>query len=134
MSPDSDRVVLVVEDDVATGQLVTEAINDEPGYRALHAASPTRALAVLEELVPDVLVVDLNLPEISGLDLYHSVRENERTRQVPVIFQTADGPSHADEMRRLGVAFYVSKPFDLWELVGYVKRLAPRRPFSPQTH
>src|SRR2546423_15348748 len=127
---ESQRLVLVIEDDQPIGQIVAQAINDEPGYRALHIASPSRVLALLEQLVPDVLVMDVQLPGISGLELYESVRGAARTRSIPVVFETANGPAHADEFRRFGVAFYLSKPFDIWELVDYVKQLAPRRPFS----
>jgi DNA-binding response OmpR family regulator len=130
MYEESRRLVLVIEDDQPIGQIVAEAINDEPGYRALHIASPSRALALLEQLVPDLLVMDVQLPGMTGLELYESMRGAARTRSVPVVFETANGPAHADEFRRLGVASYMSKPFDIWELIAYVKQLAPRRPFS----
>jgi CheY-like chemotaxis protein len=124
------RVVVIVEDDMVVGALLSEAINEEPGYRALHIPTPTRALAALEQLVPDLLVVDMRLPEMSGLDLYDAVRGDTRMRKVPVIFETGEGAAHADELRRRGIASYVSKPFDPFEVVGYVKHLAPARPFS----
>jgi DNA-binding response OmpR family regulator len=127
---ESQRLVLVIEDDQPIGQIVAEAINDEPGYRALHIASPSRVLALLEQVVPDLLVMDVQLPGMSGLELYESMRSVARTRRIPVMFETANGPAHAGEFRRLGVDSYLSKPFDLWELVAYVKHLAPRRPFS----
>jgi DNA-binding response OmpR family regulator len=130
MYEESRRLVLVIEDDQPIGQIVAEAINDEPGYRALHIATPSRALALLEQLVPDLLVMDVQLPGMTGLELYESMRGAARTRCVPVVFETANGPAHADEFRRLGVASYMSKPFDIWELIAYVKQLAPRRPFS----
>ncbi|HYV21336.1 MAG TPA: response regulator [Candidatus Bathyarchaeia archaeon] len=130
MHEESRRLVLVIEDDKPIGQIVTEAINDEAGYRAVHIDNPSRALALLEQLVPDLLVMDVQLPGMTGLELYESLRSAARTRGVPVLFETANGPAHAEEFRRLGVAWYVSKPFDIWELVAYVKQLAPPRPFS----
>jgi len=133
MREDARRLVLVIEDDDAIGQIVAEAINDEPGYRAVHIASPSRALALLEQLVPDLLVLDVRLPEMSGLELYASMRSAARTLRVPVLFETANGPAHADEFRRVGVASYLSKPFDIWNLVAYVKQLAPPRPFSARS-
>jgi len=130
MDQETRRLVLVVEDDQPIGRIVTEAINDEPGYRAVHIADPSRALALLAQLVPDLLVMDVQLPGMSGLELYESMRSATRTRRIPVLFETANGTAHADEFRRLGVASYLGKPFDIWELVAYVKQLAPRRPFS----
>jgi len=133
MREDTRRLVLVIDDDEAIGQTVAEAINDEPGYRAVHIASPTRALALLEQLVPDLLVLDVQLPGMSGLELYDSMRSAARTWRVPVLFETANGPAHADEFRRVGVASYLSKPFDIWNLLAYVKHLAPPRPFSARS-
>jgi CheY-like chemotaxis protein len=127
---ESTRLVLVIEDDQPVGQTVTEVINDEPGYRALHIATPSRALAFLGQVVPDLLILDVQLPGMSGLALYESTRTVARTRRIPVIFETANGPAYADEFRRLGVAAYLSKPFDILDLVAYVKHFAPWRPFS----
>lgn len=122
--------MLVVEDDIATGELLVEAINDLPGYRAAYASSPAQAFTIVEQVVPDVLVIDVELPEMSGVDLYDSLRRDDRTRTVPVIFETAHGPSHVEHLRRAGVASYVSKPFDLREVLRYVRHLAPPRPFD----
>jgi DNA-binding response OmpR family regulator len=130
MQEGSRRLVLVIEDDKPIGQVITEAINDEAGYRAVHIENPSRALALFEQLVPDLLVIDVQLPGMTGLQLYESMRSAARTRCVPVLFETANGLAYAEEFRRLGVAWYVSKPFDIWELVAYVKHLVPPRPFS----
>src|ERR671934_2583781 len=82
------RLVLIVEDDEQTGQVLTSAINDERGYHAVRVASADEALAALGQVDPDLLMVDIRLPGMSGLELYDHVKADERFRSLPVIFET----------------------------------------------
>jgi DNA-binding response OmpR family regulator len=118
------KVVLVVEDEIAIGQLIADAISDEPGYCAIHVAAPTAALEATKHVTPDVMVVDVRLPGMSGFELYDRMQRDPRTSGVPVLFETASGPEAISEFRRRGIATYVKKPFDLNVIIGYVKRLA----------
>ena len=129
MAMDGRRhVVLVVEDDRPVGELLAAAIGDEPGYCAIHVREPAEALEAAKQVKPDVFVVDVNLPGMSGLELYDRLRRDERTRDIPVLFETAGGEENAEEFRKRGIAAYVKKPFDLNEVVAYVKLLARHRP------
>ena len=120
------KVVLVVEDEPAIGQLIAEAISDEPGYRAIHVAAPGAALEATKHVTPDVMVVDVRLPGMSGFELYDRLQKDPRTSKVPVLFETASGPDTISEFRRRGIATYVKKPFDLNVVVASVKRLATK--------
>jgi two-component system, sensor histidine kinase and response regulator len=119
------KVVLVVEDEPAIGELIAEAISDEPGYCAIHVEAPTAAIEATKHITPDVLVVDVRLPGMSGFELYDRLRSDPRTNKIPVLFETASASENLSEFRRRGIATYVKKPFDLNVIVGYVKRLAP---------
>jgi DNA-binding response OmpR family regulator len=118
------KVVLVVEDEPAIGQLIADAISDEPGYCAIHVAAPTAALEATKHVTPDVMVVDVRLPGMSGFELYDQLQKDPRTSRVPVLFETASGAEAISEFRRRGIATYIKKPFDLNVVVAYVKRLA----------
>ncbi len=118
------KVVLVVEDEPAIGQLIADAISDEPGYCAIHVATPMAALEATKHVTPDLMVVDVRLPGMSGFELYDRLQKDRRTSRVPVLFETANGVEATNEFRRRGIATYVKKPFDLNVIVGYVKRLA----------
>jgi len=118
------KVVLVVEDELAIGRLIADAISDEPGYCAIHVAAPMAALEATKHITPDVMVVDVRLPGMSGFELYDELQKDPRTSRVPVLFETASGAEAMIEFRRRGIATYVRKPFDLNVIVGYVKRLA----------
>jgi DNA-binding response OmpR family regulator len=118
------KVVLVVEDELAIGRLIAEAISDEPGYCAIHVAASMAALEATKHVIPDVMVIDVRLPGISGFELYDRLKEDPRTSAIPVLFETASGAEALVEFRRRGIATYVKKPFDLNEVVAYVKWLA----------
>ena len=120
------KVVIVVEDEPAIGTLIADAISDEPGFCAIHVAAAAAALEATKHLAPDVMVIDVRLPGMSGFELYDRLKKDPRTSKIPVLFETASGTEAIDEFRRRGIATYVQKPFDLNEVVGYVKRLATR--------
>lgn len=119
------RIVVVVEDDKPIGELLAGVINEEEGYRAIHVTRPTDALHTLEQVKPDLLVLDVGLPGMSGLELYDRLREDERLRSVPVIFETAVSREQGAEFRKRGIRRVLQKPFDLNELIARVKELAP---------
>ena len=118
------KVVIVVEDEPVIGALIADAISDEPGYCAIHVAAAPAALEATKHVTPDVMVVDVRLPGMSGLELYDRLKKDPRTSKIPVLFETASGPDVIGEFRRRGIATYLKKPFDLNEIVAYVKRLA----------
>jgi DNA-binding response OmpR family regulator len=122
------RIVVVVEDDKPIGELLAGVINEEEGYHAIHVTRPTDALHALEQVKPDLLVLDVGLPGMSGLELYDRLQKDERLRSVPVMFETAVSRENAPEFKKRGIRMVLQKPFDLNELIAGVKKLAP--PFA----
>ena len=106
------KVVLVVRR-TSDRALIADAISDEPGYCAIHVAAPPAALEATKHVTPDVMVVDVRLPGMSGFELYDRLQKDPRTSKVPVLFETASGVEAMTEFRRRGIATYVKKPFDL---------------------
>jgi two-component system response regulator GlrR len=122
------RIVLVVEDDRPTAELLATAIEGEHGYRAVRAETVDEALAALRRVRPDIVLVDLRLPGRSGLDLYDEVRRDPRYAGLPVVVETAVASEHGEELRRRGVATYLRKPFDIDEVVRFIRHLVPASP------
>lgn len=119
------RVVLIVEDDKSTRDVLATAIDSERGYESVRVANGDEALAVLGRTPPDLLLLDIHLPGMSGLELYDRIRADDRFKHLPVVFETGAGRESADALRERGIATYVKKPFDLEELVRFVKTLVP---------
>lgn len=119
------RVVVVVEDDRPVGELLASIINEEDGYVAIHVTRPTEALRTLERITPDLLVLDIGLPGMNGIELYDRIRADERLRHVPVLFETAVSHQYKGEFLRRGITAVVEKPFEVGEIVRRMHELAP---------
>lgn len=127
MAMQRKRVVVVVEDDRPIGELLAAIINDLDGYFAIHVTRPTDAIRTCEKVSPDLLVLDVGLPGMSGFELYDRLHEDERLRKVPVMFETAVSYEYRREFQRRGITNVVEKPFDLSDIVRCVRELAPAR-------
>lgn len=116
----ASAVVLVVEDDYAIREFVESLLLDE-GYRVVTACDGHEALARAGAARPDVLILDMGLPGLSGFEVATTLRL--RGQRIPTILMSAaaDLPG---VVRAIGAESYVSKPFDCWELVREVGRLA----------
>ena len=119
------RVVLVVEDDHPIGEMLRDVINDEKGYLALHVDRPSEAMRAVHAVRPDLLVLDVGLPEMSGIELYDRLQEDPDVPDVPVIFETALAEKYLGELRRRGVTHVLDKPFELADIVRSLHELAP---------
>src|SRR2546427_2145590 len=118
--------VLIVEDDPDIAQLVAAYLG-KAGFVAERAASGREALQAIAARPPDLLVLDLMLPHVDGLEVCRVVRGNEATAAIPIIMLTA----RAEESERivgleLGADDYLAKPFSPNELVARVRALLRR--------
>jgi len=127
--------VLVVEDERDIAELVVHYLRRE-GFSAQWVGDGRTALARIEKSVPDLLILDLMLPGIDGLEICRRVRRNDRTMAVPIIMLTAKG-EETDKVvgLEMGADDYMTKPFSPRELVARVKSLLRRlqREEKPRT-
>ena len=117
-----DRI-LIIEDEQAIAESVAYSLQKE-GFEVLTAADGAEGLAAAQSEHPDLILLDLLLPEMNGLDVFRSVR---RDSEVPIIMLTARG----EEIDRvvgleLGADDYVTKPFSTRELVARVRTVLRR--------
>jgi DNA-binding response OmpR family regulator/cellulose synthase/poly-beta-1,6-N-acetylglucosamine synthase-like glycosyltransferase len=122
--------VLVVDDDEMILALVSHGLR-AAGYDVTTAESGTQALQRLAEAVPDVIVSDVNMPDMDGFSLVRELRQDEALRSLPLVFLTSR--AEADDVVSglgLGADDYLTKPFSLPVLVARVeaKRLRPPVP------
>ena len=118
--------VLVVEDDADIAQLLVHYL-DKAGFSTEVVTNGRDALAVIAARPPDLLVLDLMLPQVDGLEVCRLTRSNEATAAIPIIMLTA----RAEESDRivgleLGADDYLAKPFSPNELVARVRALLRR--------
>ncbi|MGI9116136.1 MAG: response regulator transcription factor [Gaiellales bacterium] len=121
--------ILIVEDEVNIATPVKTYL-ERAGFEAMHAPTGTEALAMMEATPPNLVVLDLNLPDIDGLEVCRRIRA---TSQVPIIMVTArDDDVDKIVGLEVGADDYLTKPFNVRELVARVKAILRRAPVSAQ--
>ncbi|HZR99072.1 MAG TPA: response regulator [Chloroflexota bacterium] len=118
--------VLVVEDHPLNREL-TEAILERAGYDVLAAADGETALASVAAQRPDVIVLDVELPGISGLEVVRRLKGDPVTRAIPVVALTAYAMVGDEErIRAAGCDDYLAKPIERPKLLGAIARALGR--------
>jgi two-component system sensor histidine kinase/response regulator len=116
-----DPCVLVVDDTIQNLRLVGGILSDA-GYDIMPATSGAQALERVANLVPDLILLDLMMPEMDGLEVCRRLKASAATATVPVIFLTASGEvEHLLEAFAVGAVDYVTKPFNGAELLARVR-------------
>ena len=117
------RDVLVVEDDPALRRLVATAVAS-CGLQVRGAENGIEALALVREQIPDLIVLDLQLPEMDGREFLNQVRSTRRCRDIPVVVTSAAYNVTSQTLQELDVQAFVAKPFDLDELLNTIEQLS----------
>jgi two-component system, cell cycle response regulator DivK len=114
--------VLVVEDNERNMKLFRDVLHAS-GYRTLEATTGGEAVALATERSPDLVLMDIQLPDIDGVEALGRLRADGRTASVPVLALTAQA-MEGDRERFLAAGFdgYLSKPVNIADLVDIVKR------------
>lgn len=123
--------ILVIEDEEDIAELIRYNLERE-GYRVVHAESGERGLEIVRRQRPDLVLLDLMLPGIDGLEVCKRVRADVAGAQTPIIMVTARG-EEADVVTglELGAEDYLTKPFSPRVLVARVRAVLRRRGSEP---
>lgn len=111
------KTILVVDDDPVVVKYLVSLFNDN-GYETVTAGSGKEALAVLKKNKPDLMTLDLEMPEGWGSQLYRQIARDESLNDIPVIVISGMAGKHAIKK----AVAYVAKPFDSDKLLGIVKK------------
>lgn len=122
--------ILVVEDEPSIQELIAASLQ-HAGHRTLRADTAEEAARLVNETLPDVVLLDWMLPGMSGIQYARRLRGDERTRDLPIIMLTARSEEH-DKVSGLeaGADDYLTKPFSPRELQARIKAVLRRR--APQ--
>jgi CheY-like chemotaxis protein len=119
-----EPLILYIEDERSAFDLVYQALKPL-GYKVVRAASGQRGLAMMRDQKPDLLLLDLMMPDLNGWDVYRAVKTDETLADVPVIVITAK----ASETQPKVIADlppandYIVKPFDVEQIIRSVQKI-----------
>ena len=121
--------ILSIEDDAEMRGLI-QLIFERQGHRVIGAKRGEFGLEFLHSLKPDVLLLDLMLPDIDGWDIYQQMKDNEDLAQIPVIIVSArsEAQDAAAGFKVVGNDRYVEKPFDIQHLIDTVNEVLEDMP------
>jgi two-component system, cell cycle response regulator DivK len=114
------KQVLIVEDNERSMKLFRDVL-EVTGYRTLEATTAAQALELAQRHLPDVVLMDVRLPDVDGVEALRKIRTDARTAFLPVVAVTAQAMD-GDRERFLQAGFdaYLAKPVDVTELLGVV--------------
>lgn len=115
------KAIVVVEDNEPIAALIKDTLNGEPDYQATIVHDGSLAIEVIRSVKASLILLDLNLPGITGLQIYDLLKEDEATREIPIVFITASPDRKAFKAR--GIESFIAKPFDLDELLDAVAKV-----------
>jgi two-component system response regulator VicR len=121
---DRSKTIVYIEDEPEMIDLV-RLILSRKGYQVVGATGGREGLDVVRQHVPDLVLLDLMMPDIDGWDVYQQIRADETTKHIPVIVVTAKA-QNIDKVLGLHIAKvndYISKPFSPQELVNSIEQV-----------
>ncbi len=123
--------ILTIEDDPEMRGLI-QLIFERQGHRVIGAKRGDFGLEFLHSLKPDVLLLDLMLPDIDGWDIYRQMKEDEALAKIPVIVVSArsEAQDAAAGFRVVGIDRFVEKPFEVKNLIDVVNEVSDQIPVS----
>lgn len=119
-------MIVCVEDELNIQELIVYTLNST-GYKATGVSNGVQLDEFLKLQIPELILLDLMLPDESGLEILKRLRENKRTKDIPVIILTAKS-SEMDKILGLdsGADDYITKPFSMLELISRIKAVLRR--------
>lgn len=125
------ETLLVVEDEEDILEILTYNLSRE-GYKAIGVTDGLKGLQTAEDKLPDLVLLDLMLPGMNGLDICRQLKKNDKTARIPIIIVTAKGDeSDVVAGLELGADDYVAKPFSIKVLMARVRAVLRRKKEPP---
>ena len=118
VAPDSEQTLVLVVDDSITMRRVTQRLLERNGMRVVTAKDGVEAVAALQNQIPDVILLDIEMPRMDGYEFATHVRNNAETKDLPIIMITSRvSDKHKARAIELGVNDYLGKPYQEQELL-----------------
>jgi chemosensory pili system protein ChpA (sensor histidine kinase/response regulator) len=118
-----EKLIMVVDDSV-TVRKVTSRFLEREGFRVITAKDGVEALQLLQDHMPDVMLLDIEMPRMDGFEVAKNIRGTSRLRHIPIIMITSrTGEKHREHALELGVNKYMGKPYQEDLLLGNIQEL-----------
>ena len=123
----SEKTILYAEDNEFNRKIVRQALK-KTSYRLVEAKDGESAVTIAQEIIPNLILMDVQLPKLSGLDATRQLRADPRTAQIPLIVVTSFALSGDEQKAKdAGASAYIAKPYSPRELVALIRELAPEQ-------
>ncbi len=115
------KKILIVDDEIDVVEVVTVLLEHE-GYEMLKAYDGQEALDIIEEVVPDLVILDIMMPKIDGVEVCRRMRENEKMTDIPIVMFSAKlSAIDKKESFDAGADGFISKPFNARGFIAGIK-------------
>ncbi|HPB31721.1 MAG TPA: response regulator [Candidatus Sumerlaeota bacterium] len=114
------KTILAIDDENDVLLIIKTALSGE-GYNIVTASNGFDGLAMAQDIHPDLILLDLRMPEMDGMEVLQQLRDTEKTREIPVIILT--GISEKTKIRQAldrGITYYIVKPFECQDLISKI--------------
>jgi len=119
----ANKEILIIDDSV-TNVFLIESVLNEYGYRAISALNAKEAFRKMEKRNPDLILLDLLMPQVSGFDFIKTIKADDKTRQIPVIVVSAvTDEDSINEIMSLGAIEFIKKPVVLSQLIEKIESI-----------
>ena len=119
--------VLIIEDNDKNMKLARDVLQAK-GYKTLEAVSGEEGVKLAKEKIPNLVLMDIQLPGINGIEAFRQIRADARTKGIPVVALTASvTPTDRSAINAAGFDAFLGKPINLKEFLDTVKRLIERK-------
>ena len=123
-SDTENRLVVMVVDDSITVRKVTTRLLERNGFKVLTAKDGVDAMGQLQETLPDMMLLDIEMPRMDGFELATHMRNDDRLKHVPIIMITSrTGDKHRERARQIGVNNYLGKPYQENDLLDSIQHI-----------
>ncbi len=117
------KVILTVDDSASVRQMVSFTLKNE-GYDIVEAVDGVDAMEKLEETPPNMVLTDLNMPNMDGIELIKNIRANPNFKFIPIILLTTESQAEKKKAgKEAGATGWIVKPFKPEQLIGVIKKV-----------
>jgi CheY-like chemotaxis protein len=125
------RTVLYIEDNISNVQLVEQILSRRPALQLLVASTGQQGWELLRSRPPDLLLLDLNLPDMHGLDMLKQIKADPQLQALPVVVVSADATARqVEQLLAAGAHAYLTKPLNISEFLRVIDASLVERPLG----